>query len=326
MTPTSGSAPMVLYHAISTYQLLEVMLHRQIYHPNAKAVLLLPDFIKEKYPHYRRQKTGRFFNEVYLFPYLQIPHREESSVALAVNRSYRRVVPYEIEEFGRVYVAGAHFYFSLYLINKGIPFTFFEDAAGCLSRGGELYRALAAKYPLHAQIALRHGLFDGTNPLARRVVCLKSAQSIDVSAPKFQNFSVEEALLALPSPVRRRLLRFFWGLRPKIRTNAQGILLTQHLANLGVMSLGEQKKLYENLRDGPLKGVPLFIKVHPDDTLDYRDIFPQAQIMRRPFPAELLPYLFYRRPRVIYTADSTGCENLKKHFMIEKLGRDLYVP
>ena len=38
---------MVLYHAVSSYQLLEVILHRQTYHREEKAVLLLPDFIKE---------------------------------------------------------------------------------------------------------------------------------------------------------------------------------------------------------------------------------------------------------------------------------------
>ena len=42
--------PMVLYHAVSSYQLLEVMLHRMVYHPMEKAVLLLPDFIVGKYP------------------------------------------------------------------------------------------------------------------------------------------------------------------------------------------------------------------------------------------------------------------------------------
>ena len=40
----------VLYHAISSYQLLEVMLHRLLFHPENRAVLLLPDFIVEKYP------------------------------------------------------------------------------------------------------------------------------------------------------------------------------------------------------------------------------------------------------------------------------------
>ena len=42
--------PLVLYHAVSSFQLLEVMLHRMLVHENARAVLVLPDFITEKYP------------------------------------------------------------------------------------------------------------------------------------------------------------------------------------------------------------------------------------------------------------------------------------
>ena len=38
----------VLYHAVSSYQLLEVMLHRLLVYPGRRAALVLPDFIQEK--------------------------------------------------------------------------------------------------------------------------------------------------------------------------------------------------------------------------------------------------------------------------------------
>ena len=47
---------MVLYHAVSSYQLLEVILHRMAFHGNDKAVLILPDFITGKYPQYMLRK------------------------------------------------------------------------------------------------------------------------------------------------------------------------------------------------------------------------------------------------------------------------------
>ena len=40
----------VLYHAVSSYQLLEAMLHRRLFHREERATLLLPDFIVGKYP------------------------------------------------------------------------------------------------------------------------------------------------------------------------------------------------------------------------------------------------------------------------------------
>lgn len=320
----SGNAadrPMVLYHAVSSYQLLEVMLHRRAFHPKAKAVLLLPDFITAKYPRYKKLVPA-FFDEVYLFPYLKIPHRGEPLVMQDAVRAYEQLVPYSLSDFQLIYIAGAHFYFSLCLIQRRIPFIFFEDAAGMLSRAGVLYDALQNRFPVHAAIARKHGLFDGSNPLVKQIICLKSAQDRDVSSPRYQNFSVEEALEKMPPRQRQRLIRFF--IRRRIRAEADAILLTQHFANLGIMSREEQQCLYTGLRDGSLQGLRLIIKPHPDDTLDYRGIFPDAYVIREIFPAELLPYIFRRKPGTVCALDSTGCENLRGHFRIIQLGRDHY--
>ena len=54
----------VLYHAVSSYQLLEVLLHRRLFHPEEEATLLLPDFIVEKYPQWPRLQHRGFFDEV----------------------------------------------------------------------------------------------------------------------------------------------------------------------------------------------------------------------------------------------------------------------
>ena len=325
MRCTSGSrsaapVPRVLYHAVSSYQLLEVMLHRMFFHARDKAVLILPDFIVKKYPQYRKLAARRFFDEVYLFPSLQIPHREEEKILADVARCYEQIIPYDIASFVAIYVAGAHFYFSLYLLYNRMPFTFLEDAAGMLSRPETLHGALLKTFPIHAAIAQKYGLYDGSHPLVRRIVCLKRAQTRDVSAEKYADFSVEEALQSLPASGRKRVVGFF--LRRKLRAKADAILLTQHFANLGMMSEARQRRLYERLRDGALRGLRLIIKPHPDDTLDYREIFPDAYVIREIFPAELLPYVFRKKPEVVWTFDSTGCENLRGHFIVRKIGRE----
>ena len=83
---SAHKASMILYHAVSSYQLLEAMLHRMLYHETARAVLLLPDFITRKYPQYQKLAAKHFFDEVYLFPYLHIPHREEKKILLHVKK------------------------------------------------------------------------------------------------------------------------------------------------------------------------------------------------------------------------------------------------
>mgnify|MGYP007076791263 CR=1 FL=1 len=317
MRRTSDKPVLVLYHAVSSYQLLEVMLHRRIRHPQDKAVLILPDFIVGKYPQYKKL-SRRFFDRVCLFPYLQIPHVSEEQVLADTARFARRLFPRGLSAFSAVYVAGAHFYFSLYLIQNGVPFTMFEDAAGMISRPEHLRKALACKFPLHAALAGKYGLFDGSQPLVRAIICLKDIQTRDVSGERYRHFSVEDTLEALPDKERKKLIRFF--VRRPIQTDAHAVLLTQQFSNLGILREDEQIRLYENLRSGALSGVRLIIKKHPDDPLDYTSIFPQATVIREIFPAELLPYVFQKKPETVYTWDSTGCENLRKHFQIRKLG------
>ena len=308
----------VLYHAVSAYQLLEVCLHRRLFHREDRATLLLPDFIVDKYPQWRRLR--RFFQRVELFPYLSIPHGEEAAVAKGALSAWEGLSLPPLERFSKRYVAGAHFYFSLCLLEKGLPFSFFEDAAGALGQPERAAAILGRKYPGQAAIARRHGLFSGECPLIREVFCCGDAQPAPPCLPvPVWDFSVERALLALSPWERGRLRRFF--LPRRLRAGgAQGVLLTQQFAGLGLLSAGEQRALYRSLARGPLRGVPLLVKNHPDDPLDYAAIFPGAGALPGAFPAELLPYAFWgKRPRRVYAFDSSSLANLSAHFQTVRL-------
>ena len=303
----------VLYHAVSSYQLLEAMLHRRLFHREERATLLLPDFIVGKYPQWQRLE-GPFFDRVALFPYLLIPHGEEGRVLADTAAAWQSLGLPPAESFFKRYVMGAHFYFSLYLEAKGLPFSFFEDAAGTLSRPDQAAAILGRKFPQHAELARRHGLFSGENPLIREVFCCGEAQSAPISLPcPVWDFSVERALGALPARQRKRLLRFFLP-RP-LTTQADTILLTQQFSNLGLLGEGEQLALYRALGEGPLAGERLLIKKHPDDPLDYRQAFPGAEVVAEKFPAELLPWAFRgKRPRRVCAFGSSALANLGESF------------
>lgn len=304
----------VLYHAVSSYQLLEVLLHRWLFHGEQGAALVLPDFIVEKYPQWQRLEGRGFFDQVALFPYLRIPHGEEGQVTAQALSAYDALGLPPLEAFSKVYVAGAQFYFSLCLVAKGLAFSFFEDAAGTLSHPQREAGILAERFPRHAALAQKHGLFSGENPLIREVFCCGEAQSAPVSLPcPVWDFSVERALGALPARQRKRLLRFFLP-RP-LTTQADTILLTQQFSNLGLLGEEEQLALYRALGEGPLAGERLLIKKHPDDPLDYRQAFPGAEVVAEKFPAELLPWAFRgKRPRRVYAFGSSALANLGESF------------
>ena len=211
-------------------------------------------------------------------------------------------------------MAGAQFYFSLCLVAKGLAFSFFEDAAGALSHPQREAGILAERFPRHAALAQKHGLFSGENPLIREVFCCGEAQSAPVSLPcPVWDFSVERALGALPARQRKRLLRFFLP-RP-LKTQADTILLTQQFSNLGLLGEEQQLALYRALGEGPLAGEHLLIKKHPDDPLDYRQAFPGAEVVAEKFPAELLPWAFRgKRPRRVCAFGSSALANLGESF------------
>lgn len=303
---------MVLYHAISSYQLLEVMLHRYIYHKKEKAVLILPDFITEKYPQYHNLVKKKFFEEVYLFPYTKIPHTNEKEIFLLADAAYRELVPWDLKQFQKIYVAGAHFYFSLLLIYKKISFEFFEDAAGILSCPEILLEIINKKYPIQGAIAQKYGLITGDHPCICSVIYKKTAQKRKILQKVLLDFSVEDELENIPHLQRRRFRHFF--IKKRFWTSANLIFLTQHFSNMGIMEEEEQKELYKYLYETHLKKFRLIIKKHPDDKTDYSKIFPKAQIIQEVFPSEFLPYVFWRKPKMVCSLSSTSMENLRRHF------------
>ena len=320
--PTCFKSPdkqMVLYHAVSSYQILEAMLHRLKYHPHESALLLLPDFIVGKYPHYTRLKRKGLFEGVYLFEYLKIQHTNKADVTRKALESLKRALPYTLDSFKEIYVLGAHFYFSLCLINKNIPFIFFEDAAGLYSCSKKLYTPLSKTYPLQAEIAKEQGLFCGKNPLIKKIVLLKRAQTLDVSDKIFCDFDMENELRALDNKTLKKVLSVF--VKGKIKAKGDALLLTQNFYGHGIMPRDGQIKLFKDLSQTTLKGQKLVIKPHPDDKLNYKPIFKGARIIKQIFPAELMPYLLSGAPLTLYTFDSSSCYNLSSHYIIKKLRR-----
>ena len=114
-------------------------------------------------------------------------------------------------------------------------------------------------------------------------------------------------------------MRFFVP-RP-LRCRGEALLLTQQFSALGMLTEEQQRELYRSLAEGVLRGVPLLIKKHPDDPLDYGEVFPGARTIGTVFPAELLPYVFRgKRPQRVYAFDSASLANLGEHFETVGLG------
>ncbi len=302
---------MNLYHCATMYQVLEAIVHSDTVHQGEYNVLLLADFSTRKYHDYRELEA--FFKEVRLFPYRSISNDPET-ILEEVENAYLESVPYGIAQFEHIYVAASYYYFSLYLIARRIPFHIFEDGGGILSKPKILYGIIGDITPIMAEIAQTYGLLDGRCEYVRDVICNFSAQSFIADDPKWKDFDPALEITHLRPETIRRILHFF-RLEPicGIPENA-AMVFTQQFANLYTTSRENQIAIYQVSADFFLPDQSLIIKPHPDDTVDYQAIFPEARIIRGRFPAELLPVLLDRIPETSFTVSSSSVRNIRSIF------------
>lgn len=308
---------MVIYHSVSLYQLLEVIVHRQVFHKDEKAVLVLPDFITDKMPQYRRIAEMGLFDEVYLFPYLKIPHVYRTVVKDTL-RSYDELIPYPIGSFDRVYVAGSHFYFSLVPIMRNVDFTAFEDSAGMINNPMFLLKPLKKGFPVHAHFVKKYGLLSFENEHIRDVIVRKRNPAVRAVQTEF---SLCGALQELDSGTRSRLIELFAGGVTEVGENTV-MLLTEQLSNLNMMTAQQQIKLYDYVCNTVYAGRHIIIKPHPDDKTDYRSFVRDCTLMQRVFPSELLIYTLSAPPALMATVSSAAILAFEDYCPTEVLCRN----
>lgn len=310
---------MYLYHAVSMYQILEVILHKNKYHKNDKCILILPDFIVNKFPEYKKIEQLGIFDEVVLFPYLYIEHNRETLI-YNLEQAYQKTMLYDIYDFSEIYIAGVHFYFSVYLIEKEIHFFCFEDAARMVFQTRRLYENIAYRFKAHAEIAREKGLIDLSSPFITGVYVNKKSKEIH---KKQIVFNVTKELF-FGRTIRKKLLILF-AAKEVICPLGTKIVLTEQFYVMGKMSKEEQKEIYKQIIEKEIKEKDSYIivKPHPDDEIDYRYISDRVVQIDRVCPAELLPYLLKGKPSEIISISSSSVNNLKKFYKVSIENRGL---
>ncbi len=303
---------MVLYQALSSYQILECIEHRYFFHPNEKSVLLLGTYIVERNPNYKELVSRGFFDEVYLFRYSGYSGNAEK-ICGEIEKEFLATLPYSFGDFDHFYFAGIHTYLQVYFIRKNIPFEMFEDGSGALSRPEILADIHKRSAPARYEIIRAHHLYDHDTPLITKKYCDMNAQKEDFFDPKAVHFDILERFFQLDQKTQQNIKEFFYV--PDLKSEKEDILLlTQQFSNLGQLSFENHVLIYQNLFDYYFKDKHVIIKPHPDDILYYDILFPKARIIKEKFPSELLPTAFSAIPNMISTISSTGTHLVRKYF------------
>lgn len=96
---------------------------------------------------------------------------------------------------------------------------------------------------------------------------------------------------SLTQKQRDELLSFFNVSESIIENKERLILLTQPLSEDGLVSEAYKRSLYQRIVDEQIGDMALYIKPHPRELTDYKQLYPEAHILSPESPVELLSFL-----------------------------------
>lgn len=303
---------MILYHVISNYQLLCAIVHRAA-RIDEESVLIVSQWTPGKVFH--MQNLGLFFDKIIVMDAM-IKTEPENFYAGSNNVYVKEMLEknrIKLSQCREIHVAGAHFRFGAYLAENQIPHIYWEDAAGLLSRPSVLFHNEDAQ-PRKQEYCLKMGLYDGSNPAVIKRICNLNAQVEGFHDELAEHFDVTAELGRLDEAVRRKVLSIFTKAEQIDLPEDSVLFLTQHFANLQLMSFEEQALLYQLVVDYFFPEDRVVFKPHPDDLMYYGFLFPESTVIREKFPSEFLPFIFKNKPKTIATISSTGVFNLRGYF------------
>lgn len=305
---------MIIYHVITTFHLLSCMIHKNYYHEKEAAVLIVPDFMQDKIELERFQELVecKLFEKVIVFPYKKLGTRYEQIVENA-KTSFNEVLGGIPLNEVKAYIYGAHFYFSIGLIENKIRYEVFEEASGAYTHQNILSDAVKNSNPVMEAIGRNYNILSYENELIDRVWIDYSAQEGNFNKERTQNYNVQECMKKLPDD-KQKMISLFFRI-PEIKVEEKStLLLTQHFMNLNIMSYEEQVQLYKTYMDSFLENQLVYIKPHPDDFMDYETHLKKCKIIKGRFPAELLALTKPEKLDTVATVYSTAIYTVENYF------------
>ncbi|MEE0733075.1 MAG: hypothetical protein U0M23_05465 [Acutalibacteraceae bacterium] len=313
---------MVLYHLSTTYQLLYCIVHRLSRHPDEEAGLFMVEYI---WPEAQRdeflqklQKTG-WFSFVRLIPENQFKLRRgnaltESSTPEEIRSVIRNVctcmenwLHLDLSSFSKIYIGSDQWSFGIYCLANRIPHVYIEDASGMLSQR-KRYMQITKEINLTNYVISEFLHGAGTSEYETARLCDMRNFVEGFADEKAENFSIYDALKnEIPNRVPE-ILAYYNATPIKVTERLPiCIYMTQFLKTMAVKDLDVQEQITTLLVDYFASDCKLVIKPHPKDIwLNYRRIFPGADILPCRMNAELLPFVFSHPVQRVLTASSTS--------------------
>ena len=307
---------------MTNYHLLSCWLHKIKYNQDKEAVLLISEINLKASELCKKAIELQVFDKALVFKDRSL--RKQRKTKLNENSSkkvimkevkhytkkIKEALPVNPKDFEEINIALDHWPLGIYLIYNNIPYNYFEDGNGLLSRPEILTARVIEADPY------MHFMGKALNTYGSNKLIVNAYADLDNQADGFMSnnavhFSIKEILNTLNKDDINKLLLLFDV--PKISDMSDNqkttLVLTQPYITIsrGRMGFFDQRHLYSLLIDYFAPKSKLFFKAHPMDIfLTYEDEFKGCIVFDRFMPSELLPFSLNKKFDIGLTACSTS--------------------
>lgn len=302
---------LIIYHAISFYQTLVCVVHSCIQEESEK-VLLFTTSIKENVD---TRELEKFFSKV-IYINIREGFEDRSKYQELVINYFDSILEKNeivIDENTMIYSGGSHYNFGTYLSIKQFPFYYIEEACGLLS-DAEHVRNIDRNNRAEVDIIDELGLYDATSQYIVGIICNVNEQRDGYMNPKMIHFDTLQQMKELDVRTIQNIMKIFGTVEKLVVPQNCVVFLSQHYANLNMMSYERQALLYGLVFDYFLSDKNILIKKHPADFMAYEAIYPKVQVIKESFLSEFIPFIMSPIPRMVGTISSTGINALRSVF------------
>lgn len=316
---------MVAYYAMTKFHLIFSLTHKISENQEKEGIIFLYSGLKGVNEYRDKILELGIFKEVYIVNEIELRSgwkgiNDENDIdsinydIQILTDAVEEWLPVNLRDMEKIYLVNDHWALGIYCIKNKIPYIYYEDGVGMLSKPEYSYELVYKQNKSHAYISGYIGAF-GKNEYVLYKLADMNNQYPDFKDEKAVHYSLKDKLFNLDNSERNKILYIFAAPKVHISSSRCTLLFTEHFINMKRLLIEEQMELYALLCDYFQKGDELIIKPHPNDIhVNYQKIFPEAKILSKEFPSELIPYCFDNKIELGLAACSTAVLGLKDFF------------
>ncbi len=314
----------ILYVAISSYNILCCILHKQTYCAEKRAVLLLSDWRASLAGNIRQ---SGIFSDVVLMPDIRLREitknmnrefmdsgdLEKRKKAEEFMQIYEEALPLDVFSFARIVLCNDTMPIGSYLCENKVKYDFIEDGNGIFSdntllrENVEKITPLVERYFIDKHHILQHSDF------VKNFYVNYNAQAVNHFSSNVHDFNTVHLLEKQKGEVLNAILQIY-GARLKQDAGEENcaLILTYPLAQRLGITYGEQYMFYALVMDIFAHNKSIHLKPHPDDRGDYAG-FEDVKVIPKAVLSELLWYVTKTKYDMAINAVSTSMGALQNY-------------